>query len=338
MIDFSNILLAHGGGGQLMDQLLEQIVRPRISNSILEEGLDSGILDTGAGRLALTLDSYVVTPWQFPGGDIGRISICGTINDLAVCGAKPLGIALGLILAEGLDRAVLEQVMDSIAATARQAGVPIVTGDTKVVGKGQADGIFISTAGVGLIPDRPEKLGFAAVRPGDVLLINGTIADHGLAVMLAREMPQIQSPIRSDVAALNGLIAGILDSGMKVRFMRDPTRAGVSGLCADLATRTGRRVILDEQAIPVRPETRHAAEMLGLDVLEVANEGKVVMVVAPDDAPRTLAAMKAHPLGRDAAIIGRIGEQSDSMCELLTSSGGSRVVQKPYGEQLPRIC
>ena len=339
-----NILLAHGGGGQLMDQLLDEVVRPLLGNDILNDGLDSGIIElpqskikNQKSKIALTLDGYVVSPWKFPGGDIGRLSVCGTVNDLAVCGAKPLGIALGLIIAEGFETDSLRAVMASVAAAALEAGVKVVTGDTKVVGRGQADGIYITTAGVGLCA--PEvTLHPTFCQPGDVLIINGHIADHGLAVMLSREMPQITSPIRSDAAPLNGLIEHVLASGATVRFMRDATRAGLAGLCADLAKRCGHRVILEESAIPLRKETQHAAELLGLDVLEVANEGKVVMVVPADHAQRALAALRGHPLGAHAAIIGRIGDLPDGICELRTGHGGSRVVQKPYGEQLPRIC
>jgi hydrogenase expression/formation protein HypE len=335
----ANILLGHGGGGQLMDQLLDAVVRPQIGNEVLSEGLDSGIVDLQSAdaqaRLALTIDGYVVTPWKFPGGDIGRIAISGTVNDLAVCGAKPLGIALGLILAEGFETSALQEIMASIAATANEAGVKVITGDTKVVGRGQADGIYITTAGVGLSSFILHPSSFSC---GDVLIINGYIADHGMAVMLTREMPNLKTPIKSDVAPLNGLIQHVLESGATIRFMRDVTRAGLSGLTADLAMRYGRRVVLEEKAIPVRRETRHAAEMLGLDVLEVANEGKVVMVVAREDADRVLKLMREHPLGEHAAIIGHLAEQQDGICELRTVAGGSRIVQKPYGEQLPRIC
>ncbi len=335
------ILLGHGGGGQLMDQLLDEVVRPQIGNEILAEGLDSGIVDLRSevsdSRLALTIDGYVVSPWKFPGGDIGRLAISGTVNDLAVCGARPLGIALSLILAEGFETTCLKEVMASVAATAREAGVKVITGDTKVVGRGQCDGIYITTAGVGLVNSEPIGNRKSEIGNGDVLLLNGHIADHGLAVMLAREMPQISSPIRSDVAPLNGLIERVLASGAKVRFMRDATRAGLAGLAADLARRCGKRVVLEERAIPVRKETRHAAEMLGLDVLEVANEGKVVIVVAKEDAQRALDAMKSHPLGAAGAVIGQIADGMN-VCELITTAGGRRVVQKPYGEQLPRIC
>ena len=339
-----NVLLGHGGGGQLMDQLLDEVVRPHLANEILNEGLDSGLIElpqskikNQKSKIAMTIDGYVVTPWKFPGGDIGRLAVCGTVNDLAVCGAQPLGIALALIIAEGFATDCLSEVMASVAAAASEAGVKVITGDTKVVGRGQADGIYITTAGVGICAAE-LVLNPSLCEPGDVLIINGYIADHGLAVMLSREMPQITSPIRSDAAPLNGLIQHVLESGVKVRFMRDATRAGLAGLCADLAKRCGRRVILEESAIPLRKETQHAAEMLGLDVLEVANEGKVVMVVTQADAQRALGALREHPLGKHAAIIGRIGELPDCICELCTAHGGSRVVQKPYGEQLPRIC
>jgi len=330
------IMLAHGGGGQLTDELLGQLVLPRLGNPLLNELLDSAVLDTGRETLALTIDSYVVQPLKFPGGDIGRLAVSGTVNDLAVCGARPLGLALGLILCEGLESGVLEEVMESVARTGAEAGVRIVTGDTKVVGRGQADGMFISTAGVGAVPDG-RRLHPDRVSAGDVLIINGPIADHGLAVMLAREMPQMASAVRSDAAPLNRLIEHVLEK-VDVKFMRDPTRAGLAGLAVDLARRTGLHVALDEPAIPVRPETRHAADMLGLDVLEVANEGKVVMVVGEEDAEKTLREMRLNELGREARVIGRVETEMDGICELRTAMGGRRILQKPYGEQLPRIC
>lgn len=343
MMHSPTILLAHGGGGQLMDRLLDEVVRPYLANPMLDEGLDSGIIDLpselpgGQSKIALTLDSYVVSPWKFPGGDIGRLAVCGTVNDLAVCGARPLGLALGLILAEGFERAALETIIQSIAAAASEAGVKVITGDTKVVPHGQADGIFISTAGVGLLK-RPLAPAPKRVQPGDRILINGTIGDHGLAVMLTREMPQMRSKVQSDAAPLNGLIEHVYKSDADVRFMRDATRAGVAGLAADLAKASGLHVVLDEAALPIRPEVLHAAELLGLDVLEVANEGKVVLVVAASEAEKALAAMKSHPLGRAAAVIGEVTNEHDGICEICTRSGGRRIVQKPLGEQLPRIC
>ncbi len=331
------IMLAHGGGGQLMDELLAASLLPRLGNPVLNQFLDSGLMEHNGQRLALTIDGYVVQPITFPGGDIGRIAVSGTVNDLAVCGAQPMGLALGLILAEGLDRAVLEKVLDSIAVTAEEAGVKVVTGDTKVVGRGQADGIYITTAGVGLVPTG-RSFSPDLVRPGDVLLINGPVADHGLAVMLAREMPQLRSSLQSDVAPLNRMIGRLLESVEGVVFMRDPTRGGLAGLAADLARRTGWHVTLDEEKIPLRPETRHAAELLGLDPLDVANEGKVVIAVRPEAVEAAIAALKQDPRGREACVIGKVEEIRDGLCELRTGIGGRRIVQKPYGEQLPRIC
>jgi hydrogenase expression/formation protein HypE len=329
------ITLAHGGGGQLTDDLFISCILPRLGNRVLNELLDSAILP-GADRLAMTIDSYIVHPLKFPGGDIGRLSICGTVNDLSVCGAKPLGIALSLILTEGLEREILEEVLDSIAATAAEASVRVVTGDTKVVGRGQGDGIYITTAGIGAAG--PQKLHPNAVRPGDRLIVSGSIADHGMAVMLARQMPHVTSAVRSDAAPLNKMIHALLDQVPGVAFLRDPTRGGLAGVAADLAARTGLHVTLNESDIPVRPETWHAADMLGIDPLDVANEGKVVVVVRPDEAEHALKVLRDDPHGKDAQIIGIVGTESDGVCELHTTMGGSRILQKPYGEQLPRIC
>jgi hydrogenase expression/formation protein HypE len=332
------VLLAHGGGGQLTDALVGEAILAPLSNLALNDLLDSGIVSQADGSsLAMTIDSYVVQPLSFPGGDIGRLAVCGTVNDLAVCGAKPIGLALSLILAEGLDRAVLDSAIASIAAAAREAGVHVVTGDTKVVGHGQADGMYITTSGVGAVC-RTHQLHPRRVKPGDVLIVSGPIGDHGLAVMLAREMPQVHSALRSDVAPLNGMIEQLLERVPHVVFMRDPTRGGVAAVAADLAARSGYHVTLDESAIPIRPETLHAAEMLGLDPLEVANEGKVVIVVRPQAADDALAVLRQHPLGERAAVIGRVEANFDGLCELHTPIGGRRIVQKPYGEQLPRIC
>jgi hydrogenase expression/formation protein HypE len=287
-------------------------------------------------QVALTIDSYVVQPLKFPGGDIGRLCISGTVNDLAVCGAKPIGIALSLILTEGLERTVLEEVLDSIAATAAEAGVAIVTGDTKVVGHAHGDGIYVTTAGVGAVT--PHRLHPDAVRPGDSIIISGTIADHGMAVMLAREMPQVQSVVRSDAAPLNKMIHRLLEQACGIVFMRDPTRGGLAGVAADLAARTKLHVTLYENEIPIRPETWHAADMLGVDPLDVANEGKVVAVVRPESVEKALEVLRAEKYGGEARLIGVVGSEADGVCELQTKMGGTRVLQKPYGEQLPRIC
>lgn len=332
------VVLAHGGGGQLMDELLTDVIRPRLSNEFLAALDDSAVLNLGKSQIAFTTDSYVVHPLEFPGGDIGRLAVSGTVNDLAVCGAEPRFLSLGLILEEGLDLDILRRVLDSAAATAREAGVQVVTGDTKVVARGQADGMYINTAGVGLT--RPRRVfSTQRIEPGDCVLINGPIGDHGLAVMLQREEDgSIESELRSDVAPLNGLIDHLLSRVPGVVFMRDATRGGLSGVVSDLAERSGWHLTIDETQVPVRPETNYAAEMLGLDPFDVANEGKVVIVVRRQRASAALKALREHPLGRQAAIIGRFEEERDALCELLTDVGGRRIVQKPYGEELPRIC
>ncbi|MEE9212434.1 MAG: hydrogenase expression/formation protein HypE [Phycisphaeraceae bacterium] len=333
----NRIVLAHGGGGQLSDELISKALLPRLGNEVLDELLDSAVIHQAGVHLAFTLDGYVVQPLRFAGGDIGRLAVSGTVNDLAVTGAEPVGLALGLILAEGLEQRVLAGVLDSIAATAEEAGVKVMTGDTKVVGRDQADGMYITTAGVGLMPTT-RRLHPDRVQPGDILLINGPIGEHGLAVMLAREMPEVNSVLRSDAAPLNKMIHTLLECVPNVLFMRDPTRGGLSAVAADLAQRSGWHVVLDEQQVPIRPEASHAAEMLGLDPLEIANEGKVVVVVRPDDCEAALAALQSDERGRDAAVIGRVEDIADGICELHTIIGGRRILQKPYGEQLPRIC
>lgn len=331
------VVLAHGGGGQLTDELIAETVLPRLGNPVLDDLLDSAVTEDAHGRLAFTIDGYVVQPLQFPGGDIGRLAVSGTVNDLAVCGAEPLGIALALILEEGLDRGVLEQILDSVHATAKEAGVKVLTGDTKVVARGQADGLYITTSGIGYV-STVRRLHPDQVHAGDVLILSGSVADHGLAVMLAREMPQVSSAVRSDVAPLNRLINRLLRHVPQIVFMRDPTRGGLAGVCADLAARSGQHIVLEESAIPIHPATAHAAEMLGLDPLEVANEGKVVLAVRPGGVDATLDLLREDPRGREAAVIGRVDDRGDGLCTIRTPIGGERVVFKPYGEQLPRIC
>ena len=331
------VTLAHGGGGQLTDELLHASILPHIGNEVLNELLDAAVIRHRNQRLVFTIDGYVVQPLRFPGGDIGRLAVCGTVNDLAVMGARPIALAMGLVIAEGLDQATLDEVMASVGSAAREAGVPVVTGDTKVVGRNQADGIYITTAGIGATPHR-ARVHPGYIEVGDAIVINGPIGDHGLAVMLAREMPDVASALRSDVAPLNGLIERVLKQVPGITFMRDPTRGGLAGLCADVAARTGLHVRLDEGAIPIRPETRHAAEMLGLDPLDVANEGKVVFFVRAGNVDQALQALRSEPRGRGAAVIGAVEEPRDGGCEMVTKLGGRRMIQKPYGEQLPRIC
>lgn len=335
-------MLAHGGGGQLTDELLRDGILPRLGNDVLDRLMDAGVAEPfWQDRPAITIDSYVVSPWRFPGGDIGYLSVCGTVNDLAVTGARPVGLALGLIIAEGFAQRDLEAVLDSVARAAALAQVPVVTGDTKVVGRDQCDGIYITTAGLGRKPMR-DRLDVNHVRPGDKLIVNGPVGEHGLAAMLEREMPEVTSVLTTDAGPLNRLIAAALDAtGAGLVFMRDPTRSGVAGVAADLARDTGLHVVLDEDAIPIRPEARHAADMLGLDPLEVANEGKCIFVARPDAADALLDRLRRSDLpggGPSAAVIGHVTDTPDGVCELHTHIGGRRVIQKPYGEQLPRIC
>ncbi|GAB4385886.1 MAG: hydrogenase expression/formation protein HypE [Phycisphaerales bacterium] len=332
------VVLAHGGGGQLSDELVRDQVLTRLSNALLDPLGDAAMIERAGERLAFSTDSYVVHPLVFPGGDIGRLAVSGTVNDLAVSGAVPRWMSLGLILEEGLSMKVLARVLDSIAATAQQAGVQVVTGDTKVVARGQADGMYVNTSGIGVV--RPRlRLGVERVQPGDAVLLSGTIADHGMAVMLQREdQSSLRSTLESDVTPLHGLVDALVEAAPDVRFMRDPTRGGLAGVLSDLAERSGYRVEVEEEAIPVRRPTLYACEMLGVDPLEVANEGKLVAVVPPEQAAAAVAAMRGHECGREAAVIGRIGTERDGICVLTTDVGGQRVIQKPYGEQLPRIC
>lgn len=338
------VMLAHGGGGELMNQLIRERLVPPLSNERLAPLSDGAILSPPDGQVVFTTDSYVVTPLEFPGGDIGRLAVAGTINDLAVMGAEPIALSLALILEEGLPFELLDRIVASIAATAKEAGVEIVTGDTKVIerrtsglGPTTSDGLFISTAGVGRL--RPEvSLDPANVRPGDAIIVNGTIADHGLAVMSVRSGIEFDTELRSDAAPLNHLLARVLDTGANVRFLRDATRGGIAGVLADINEASGLSIEVEEQHIPISPTARHAAEMLGLDPLTVANEGKVVCVAAWADADNVLDAMRQNPLGKHAACIGRVTGSQPPLVELLTTAGGRRIVQRPYGEELPRIC
>jgi hydrogenase expression/formation protein HypE len=331
------VVVAHGGGGEMTRRLIANLFLPRLGNPLLDPLTDSAVLDVAGGRLALTTDSYVVQPLRFPGGDIGRLAVSGTVNDLAVSGARPIALTLGVVMEEGLSIRLLDEIVASLAATAAEAGVVIATGDTKVVERHRGDGLIINTTGLGEL--RPDaRLDRRRIRPGDVLIISGRIAEHGLAVMSAREGLAFQTELHSDVAPLNGLIAAMFDSGADLKFLRDPTRGGLAGVAADLAEDTKLTLELDEPAIPLSRAARHTAELLGLDPLVVANEGKVVAVVPPSDADRVTAAMRAHPLGRAAAVIGRFTEARPPLVELITRAGGRRIVQRPYGEELPRIC
>jgi len=332
------ILLAHGSGGVLSHELIRDIFAHHFSNPLLDALNDAAVIyPLPPGRIAMTTDSYVVQPLFFPGGDIGELAVCGTVNDLAVSGATPLYLSAGFILEEGFPLDTLERIVVSMAATARAAGVYIVTGDTKVVGKGAADGVFINTTGLGIVPPTVD-LAPHHLRPGDSLLINGTVGDHGLAIMMKREGMAFNSTLESDTAPLNDLIAQVLQTVPgQVRCMRDATRGGLVTVLNEWAEHNiGIHIV--EQAIPVRDEVRAACEFLGLDPLYAANEGKVVIAVAPDAAQATLAVLRSHPLGKSAAIIGRVTNEHIGRVVLQTPYGARRIVQMLTGAQLPRIC
>ncbi|MGQ9516984.1 MAG: hydrogenase expression/formation protein HypE [Anaerolineae bacterium] len=334
------ILMAHGSGGQMSHELIHDLFLRYFDNVVLADLGDAGCVEDAhlrGGRLALTTDSYVVKPLFFPGGDVGKLAICGTVNDLAVAGAQPLYLTAGFILEEGLPLETLERVVRSMAETARLAGVQIVAGDTKVVERGAADGLFINTAGVGALLT-PEPLTPRRLRAGDVLLINGPIGDHGLAIMLQREGLTFHSDLTSDCAPLNGLIAALLDAlGNEIRCMRDPTRGGLATTLNEWAG-CGVGIEVDEEAVPVRPAARAACEILGLDPLYIANEGKVLVAVAPAAAERALAVLRAHPLGAEAAIIGQVTEEHPGRVVLRTPYRARRVIEMLAGDPLPRIC
>jgi hydrogenase expression/formation protein HypE len=332
------ITLSHGAGGKATQTLVEAVFLEAFRNPVLEQLEDGAQLTTPAGRLAFTTDSYVVSPLFFPGGDIGDLAVNGTVNDLAMCGARPLYLSCGFILEEGFPVADLQRIVASMAAAATVAGVQIVTGDTKVVERGKADGCYITTAGVGLL-ERDVVLSAAAPRPGDVVLVSGPIGDHGVTVMLARGELDIEADIESDTAALNGIAADLLEAaGDGVRLLRDATRGGVATICNEVAVAAQVAVVLDEQALPVRPVVNGASELLGIDPLYVACEGRFVAIVAPAKADAALAALRAHPLGEGAAVIGTVKEDPPGLVLLRTSFGGTRIVDLLVGDPLPRIC
>lgn len=336
------VVIAHGGGGELMGRLIREHLLEPLNNQVLDALTDGAVLPWDAGELVFTTDSYVVTPLEFPGGDIGRLAVAGTVNDVAVMGADPIALSLGLILEEGLELTLLDRIVASIASTAREAGVSVVTGDTKVIERrGGADsnppGMFINTAGIGR-RRAGRHLALNRVEPGDAILVNGPIAEHGLAVMSRRNGIEFESTLRSDAAPLNGLITALFNSGVNVKFLRDATRGGIAGVLADIVEATGMTVELDETRLPLSATARHAAEMLGLDPLTVANEGKVVAVVAGADSDRAIKALRENNFGKNAAAIAHVVERQPALVELVTRAGGRRVVQRPYGEELPRIC
>ena len=331
------ILLAHGEGARLTRRLIRDELLPALDNTYLRQLGDGAVLPPVDGRLVLTTDGSVVSPLFFPGGDIGMLAVHSSVNDLAVCGAEPLYLTLGMIIEEGLEVAVLRRVIRSVAGAARACGVPVVTGDTKVVPRGTADRLFLHTTGVGRL--RPGvDLGPHRVRPGDCVLVSGTLGDHGLAVLAAREGLGFDGGLVSDTAPLHELVAVLLACGAEVHFLRDPTRGGVSAVLHELAEAAGVSVEVSEVAIPLTPATRGAAELLGLDPLHIANEGKFVAVVAAETAEQALSCIRKHPLGTNATIIGAIGSHDPGHVFVRGSLGLLRVLDEPSGAPLPRIC
>jgi hydrogenase expression/formation protein HypE len=335
-----HVTLSHGSGGKATHQLLDALILPALADPLADGVHDAAVfaLDgPGSPRLALTTDSYVVHPLFFPGGDIGRLAVHGTINDLAMAGARPLALSLGFILEEGLEIDVLRRVLASITDAAAAAGVRVITGDTKVVNRGKADGLFINTSGIGLVPPGIE-LAPARVRPGDVVLVSGYIGDHGMAVMLAREALELESRIESDTAALHTMVAALLAAAPGTRTLKDPTRGGLATTLNEIARASGTSIALDENAVPIRGEVRGACEILGIDPYHIANEGKLVAVVPAAEAAAALASLRAHVHGGDAAIIGTVNESPAGMVVVRTAIGGSRVLDMLVGDPLPRIC
>jgi hydrogenase expression/formation protein HypE len=336
-VDNDLILLGHGSGGRLSQQLLDELIIPTLSGIPASGQNDAAILNHDGRRLAFTTDSYVVDPIFFPGGNIGHLAINGTVNDLAMVGAQPIAISVGLIMEEGFSRSELAEILRSMREAADQAGVVIAAGDTKVVPRGKADRIFINTSGIGFFRHELE-IGGANARVGDKILINGTIGDHGVAVMAKREGLELGTDILSDCAPLNGLVESLLEEGPAVHVLRDPTRGGVATTLKEIAIQSDVTITLNEASLPLKGAVRGVCAVLGLDPLYVANEGKVLVLVAADVAERVLERMKDHPLGRDAAIIGEVTEGIGGRVRMETLVGGTRAVEMLAGEQLPRIC
>jgi len=333
-----HITLSHGSGGKATHNLIEGIFAPAFSNPLLDAMDDAASFAVNAGRLAFTTDTFVVNPLFFPGGDIGKLAVHGTVNDLAVSGAEPLYLSAGFILEEGFPIDDLRLIVNSMAEAAAEAGVSIVTGDTKVVERGKADGLFINTAGVGVMK-ADWQIGQLQARPGDKILISGTLGDHGIAIMLAREALDIETDTLSDTAPLNSLVASLIEAaGDGIHCLKDPTRGGLATSLNEIAIASEVGIALDERLIPVRSDVRGACEILGLDPLTIANEGKLLAVVSPESARLVLETMRAHPLGQEAALIGEVRAEPPAMVFLRTELGGTRVLDMLVGDPLPRIC
>ncbi len=337
LMDHDTIQLAHGAGGLLSAQLIDKLIMPRFVSPELEKLEDQAVLDLPPGRVAFSTDTFVVSPIFFPGGDIGELAVNGTVNDVAMSGADPMALSVGFVLEEGFSLADFHRVLYSMEAAAARAGVRIVTGDTKVVGRGSCDGIFINTTGVGVIPES-VNLSAGSLAPGDAVILSGTLADHGMAVMIVREGLSFQSTVSSDTAALNGLVNTILAAGPGTKTLRDPTRGGAATTLNEFAKASKVGIKLDENTITVRPDVAGACEILGIDPMYVANEGKLIAVVPAAEAEPVLAAMRGHENGKEAAIIGRVVADHPGLVAMKTGLGVERIVDMPVGEQLPRIC
>jgi len=335
----AKILLSHGNGGRMMHNLIENLFLKHFSNTILDEQTDAAILTAGSHEIAFTTDSFVIDPIFFPGGNIGKLAVCGTVNDLAVSGADPRYLSVSFIIEEGFPMKDLELIVTSLTKEARNAGVIIVTGDTKVVNKGKCDKIFINTAGIGSVRVENRLVSKTRdIRPGDLIIINGTIGDHGMAVMSARESFNFKTPVVSDCASLNHLIREVLDQTTSVKFMRDPTRGGVATILNELAGKTGLGFEIDETALPMSPGVTAMCELLGFEPLHIANEGKVLIVADQCEGNRILEIMKNNDLGRQSAIIGRVVEDHPGKVVLKTEAGGRRIIDSLTGDPMPRIC
>jgi len=328
----------HGAGGRAATQLVQELFVRAFDNEALRQGNDAALVDLPGGqRLVMATDAHVVSPLFFPGGDIGCLAVHGTLNDVAMLGAVPLCLSASFILEEGFALADLKRIVESMAAASRAAGVPVVTGDTKVVERGKGDGVFITTTGLGVVPDGVE-IGAERARPGHTILLSGSIGDHGVAILSRRENLDFETDMRSDSAALHGMVAEMVSSAPAIAVLRDPTRGGVATTLNEIARQSGVGMMLQESALPVQAEVAAACEFLGLDPLYVANEGKLLAIVAPEDADKLLAAMRAHPLGRRAALIGSVHADAQHFVQMTTAFGGRRIVDWLTGEQLPRIC
>lgn len=335
--DHPNIVMGHGGGGKLSAELVEHLFLPAFAGAGAVDMGDAALVMIGGARLAFSTDSFVVRPLFFPGGNIGELAVNGTINDIAMRGAQPLVLSAGFILEEGMPLDQLAAIAHSMGAAARRAGVTLVAGDTKVVDRGHGDGVYINTSGFGIVPEGID-IGPTRAQPGDVIIVSGTIGDHGIAILSVREGLEFGATVESDTAPLNGLVADLLDETHNIHVLRDPTRGGVASTLNEIARASHVGIVIDERSLPVQDAVRAACELLGMDPLYVANEGKLIAIAPPADAERLLTRMRAHPLGRQAAIIGRVTADHPGLVAARTGIGGTRIVDMMVGEQLPRIC